>query len=313
MVSQEKNMSEQTKRYRDGPGYDHELYPWSMLNGRKSLEWPGGARIALACFVHLENFEIDPPSGAIADPRFGGALGSYDPDYQNHTRRLHGLRVGYFRVLEILERYGVKATITFNSSVAESYPYLVERALKGGHGLVARGVSARQMISQSMSEQEEKTHIQHSIDTLERISGRSVKGWAGQDMGESDRTPRILKELGLTHVIDWPNDDIPYPMDVSGNGDTPLISIPNQTEWDDAELFAVRHVDPWRYPEIFRSAFNHLYNEGGQMFGFGVHPWIFGQAFRIKYLEEAISVTEDMPGIWRATSDEIAEWTISNL
>jgi hypothetical protein len=49
------------------------------------------------------------------------------------------------------------------------------------------------------------------------------------------------------------------------------------------------------------------------MFGFGVHPWIFGQAFRIKYLEEAISVTEDMPGIWRATSDEIAEWTISNL
>ncbi len=306
-------MTDQTKRYRDGAGYDHELYAWRTLNGRKVFPWPNGARIALACFVHLEEFEVDPPGGVIADPRFGGALGSYDPDYQNHTRRLHGLRIGYFRVLEILERHDIRATITVNSKVAEDYPYLVERALKGGHGLVARGISARQLISAKMSEAEEKKHIQHSVAALEKASGRRITGWAGQDMGESARTPRLLAELGLTHVIDWPNDDTPYAMAFSKTGGQPLISIPNQTEWDDAELFAVRHVDPWRYPEIFRSAFNHLYNEGGQMFGFGIHPWIFGQAFRIRYLEEAVSSIGDLPGVWRATSEEIAEWTTSVL
>ena len=48
------------------------------------------------------------------------------------------------------------------------------------------------------------------------------------------------------------------------------------------------------------------------MFGFGVHPWIFGQAFRIKYLDEALAAVGDRPGVWRATSNEIAEWALSN-
>lgn len=304
-------MTRQTSRYRDGPGYDHDLYDWSADAKREAFKWPDGARIAVAPFVHVEDFEIDPPEGAVADPRFGGALGSYFPDFQNYTRRLHGLRVGYFRVLDLLERQGLRATVCFNAYAARRYPYLVERALKGGHGLAARGLTARRIISQKMSEAEEAAYIQETLDILEGIAGRRMLGWAGQDMGESDRTPRLLHAAGLTHIIDWPNDDQPYPMPVAGPDARPIVSIPNQTEWDDAELFSVRHVDPWRYPEIFRSAFECLYSEGGRMLGFGIHPWIFGQAFRVKYLEEAVASIGDRPGVWRATSDEIAEWALS--
>lgn len=304
-------MSEQTRRYREGAGYDHELYPWSPLSKRPQFPWPDGARIAVAAFVHVEDFELDPPKGSVADPRFGGALGSYFPDFQNYTRRLHGLRVGYYRVLDILERHGVKATVCFNARVAARYPTMVERALAGGHGLAARGLTSRQIISSAMGEDEEKAYIQESLDVLERIAGRRMLGWAGQDMGESARTPALLHAAGLTHVIDWPNDDEPYAMPVAGPDSRPLVSIPNQTEWDDAELFSVRHVDPWRYPEIFRSAFEQLHTEGGRMLGFGIHPWIFGQAFRVKYLEEAVQSIGDRPGVWRATSDEIAEWALS--
>ncbi len=305
-------MRDQTGRYRDGPGYDHDLYAWSPLPRREPFPWPDGARIAVAAFVHVELFELDPPDGAVADPRFGGALGSYDPDFQNLTRRLFGLRVGYYRVLDVLERHGLRATVCFNAAAAERYPYLVERALAGGHGIAARGLTARQIISAQMSEEDERAHIRASLDTLEAVAGRRMLGWAGQDMGESPRTPKLLHEAGLTHVIDWPNDDRPYPMPVAGPDARPLVSIPNQTEWDDAELFSVRHVDPWRYPEIFRSAFEHLHAEGGQMMGFGIHPWIFGQAFRIKHLDAALACIGDRPGVWRATSDEIAEWALSS-
>lgn len=305
-------MTEQTRRYRPDAGYDHDLYPYSALPKRTPFPWPDGARLAIAAFVHVEDFELDPPAGAVADPRFGGALGSYYPDFQNHTRRLHGLRVGYYRVLDALERHGMRATVCFNARAAERYPYMVERALKGGHGLAARGLSARQIVSEKMSEAEETAHIQESLAVLERVAGRRILGWAGQDMGESTRTPRLLHAAGLTHVIDWPNDDEPYAMPVAGPDARPLVSIPNQTEWDDAELFAVRHVDPWRYPEIFRSALEQLYSEGGRMLGFAIHPWIFGQAFRIRYLEEAVASIGDRPGVWRATSDEIAEWALSH-
>ena len=304
-------MSEQTRRYRDGPGYDHDLYPWSPLSKRAPFRWPDGARLAVTAFVHVEDFELDPPAEAVADPRFGGALGSYFPDFQNYTRRLHGIRVGFYRVLDVLERHGIVATVCFNARAAERYPALVERALRGGHGLAARGLTSRQIISSKMSEAEETAYIRESLDTLERTSGQRMLGWAGQDMGESERTPRLLHAAGLTHVIDWPNDDEPYAMPVAGPDSRPLVSIPNQTEWDDAELFSVRHVDPWRYPEIFRSAFEQLHTEGGRMLGFGIHPWIFGQAYRIKYLEEAVASIGDRPGVWRANSNEIAEWALS--
>lgn len=304
-------MTEQTRRYRDGPGYDHALYPWSPMATRPPFPWPDGARIAVAPIVHVEDFELDPPADAVADPRFGGALGSYFPDFQNYTRRLHGLRVGYYRVLDVLERHGLKATVCFNAAIADRHPQMVERAISGGHGLAARGLTSRQVLSQKMTEAEETAYIQTSLDRLEQAAGRRMLGWAGQDMGESERTPRLLHAAGLTHVIDWPNDDQPYAMPVGGDDSRPLVSIPNQTEWDDAELFSVRHVDPWRYPEIFRSALEQLYAEGGRMLGFGVHPWIFGQAFRIKYLEEAVASIGDRPGVWRATTDEIAEWSLS--
>jgi len=304
-------MADQTRRYREGPGYDHDLYAWSPLANREPFAWPDGARVALAAFVHVEDFELDPPKDAVADPRFGGALGSYFPDFQNYTRRLHGIRVGFYRVLDVLERHGVVATVCFNARAAERYPALVERALKGGHGLAARGLTARQIISSKMSEAEEVAYIQASLDSLEKTTGQRMLGWAGQDMGESERTPRLLHAAGLTHLIDWPNDDEPYAMPVAGPDSRPLVSIPNQTEWDDAELFSVRHVDPWRYPEIFRSAFEQFYAEGGRMMGIGIHPWIFGQAFRIKYLEEAVASVGDRPGVWRANSNEIAEWALS--
>ena len=126
------------------------------------------------------------------------------------------LRVGYYRVLEVLERHGIHATVCFNAFAAERHPQLVERALRGGHGLAARGLTSRQIISSEMSEDDERAYIQQTLDTLEQAAGRRMLGWAGQDMGESTATPRLLHEAGLTHVIDWPNDDQPYPMPVAG-------------------------------------------------------------------------------------------------
>jgi len=299
-------MSDQTRRYREGPGYDHPHYRWSPLPKRDPFTWPDGKRTAVAAFVYVEYLELDPPEGVVGDPRFGGALGSYYPDFQNYTRREYGNRVGVYRVLDILERHGIRATVCLNAMAAERHPHIVERARAGGHGFAAHGLAAGRMISARMTEAEERAHIAESLDRLEAATGMRMRGWAGQDFGESERTPRLLAEAGLTHVIDWPNDDEPYLMDVG----RPFVSIPNQAEWDDAQLFAVRHVDPWRYPEIFASAFDGLHGEGGRLFGFGIHPWVFGQAFRVRYLDEAVEHLAGCDDIWRATSDEIAEWTL---
>lgn len=295
-------MPDQTRRYRQGAGYDHPHYDWAPRPGRERRDWPGGARTAVMALLYFEYQELEPPADAVSDGRFAGALGSYYPDFQNYSRREFGNRVGIFRVLDILERHRIRVTVCANALAAERYPYIIDRCARAGHAFVAHGWSTNRMISSKMSEEEERAHIGRCLDTLEAATGSRPAGWAGQDHGESERTPQLLAEAGLTHVIDWPNDDEPYLM----NTTPPIVSVPNQSEWDDAQLFAVRKVDSWRYPEIFGSAFETLHGEGGRVFGFGLHPWIFGQAHRIRYLDAALECLAGQEGLWFATSDEIA-------
>ena len=96
---------------------------------------------------------------------------------------------------------------------------------------------------------------------MEQSLGFKPAGWAGQDYGESERTPQLLADAGFDYLLDWPNDDEPYMMHTTPS----LVSVPNQSEWDDAQLFAVRRVDSWRYPEIIGSAIDQLVSEGGRV------------------------------------------------
>ena len=82
--------------------------------------------------------------------------------------------------------------------------------------------------------------IARCLDSLERSLDERPTGWAGQDYGESARTPRLLAEAGLGHVVDWPNDDEPYFM----RTEPPLVSVPNQSEWDDARWTQAFQADP---------------------------------------------------------------------
>ena len=128
------------------------------------------------------------------------------------------------------------------------------------------------------------------------------KGWLGQDYGESQRTPKLLADAGLDYVLDWPNDDQPYPMKVG----KPFVSMPNQPEWDDVQQLLLRRIPTPRYPDLVGEAFELLHQEGGQVFNLSVHPWLMGMPHRIKYLDEALRRIERFGNVWQATPGEIA-------
>jgi hypothetical protein len=43
-----------------------------------------------------------------------------------------------------------------------------------------------------------------------------------------------------------------------------------------------------------------------------LHPFIIGQAFRAKYLEQALGYVAGRDKVWVTTSDEIADWYYAN-
>ena len=111
--------------------------------------------------------------------------------------------------------------------------------------------------------------------------------------------------------MDWPNDDQPYFMTIPSTATSPpLVSIPNQVEWDDCHLLWMRRLPLPRYPEVVEDAFDGLYQqaaESGRLFCLSLHPWIMGASHRIRYLEEALSRIAGREGVWQATAGEIAE------
>jgi peptidoglycan/xylan/chitin deacetylase (PgdA/CDA1 family) len=201
-------------------------------------------------------------------------------------------------VLDVLDRYQVRAGVAVNAMAAERYPYLIEQFKKRKYEFIAHGHSANRMITSRMSEAEEKAEIA----AIEKTAGVRPKGWLGQDYGESQRTPKLLADAGLDYVLDWPNDDQPYPMKVG----KPFVSMPNQPEWDDVQQLLLRRIPTTRYPDLVGEAFELLHQEGGQVFNLTVHPWLMGTPHRIKYLDEALRRIERFGNVWQATPGEIA-------
>jgi peptidoglycan/xylan/chitin deacetylase (PgdA/CDA1 family) len=283
----------------DNPWYDYIPFP-----KRSRLAWPKNARVAFCVTLHLEYYELLPADGAIRDSRFVGEFGNYTPDYRTWTQREYGNRTGIFRVFDVLDRYQIKAGVATNAMAAERYPFLIEQCARRGYEFIAHGTSANRMLSSKMSEAEEKAEIDGAIAAIEKATGKKPTGWMGQEYGESERTPQLLADAGLDYVLDWPNDDQPYPMKVG----KPFVSMPNQPEWDDVQQLWLRRINTPRYPEIVADAFEVLHQEGGQVFNLSVHPWLMGMAHRIKYLDEALRRIERFGNIWQATPGEIAAY-----
>lgn len=287
-------------------GPDHSLYAHSPRPGRTPLRWPSDARIALVVFLYFEYWELDPPNVAIYDKRHDGAIGGLFPNYKVHSQFEYGNRVGIVRVLDLLDRHKLPVTVAANSGACEKYPYLVQQFRERGYEFAAHGAFATRMLSSAMSEADERTAIAHSLDTIERATGTRPRGWIGQDYGESTMTPRLLAEAGLRYVADWGNDDQPYVLNTA----RPLVSVPNQAEWDDVQMIWHRKVHPSVWRDAALEAFAQLHTDGadsGTVFGLHIHPWLTGQPHRIGYLEEVVEKIAAASDVWRATASGIAE------
>lgn len=288
------------------PGMDHALYPFAPLPGRAPLAWPGGAGLALGLIVHLEVWESHPPPGAVRDPRFADPFGTFRPEQRDWARRDYGLRIGFFRVAEALDRFGLTATLAIGTGVLARAPGLLDAALARGWEVAAHGDFATRMLSSALTEAEEAARIEAAAAALAARTGRRPEGWVGQDFGESARTPWLLARAGFRWLADWPNDDRPYPMAT----EPPILSVPVQSELDDVQLLWHRRIATPRYPGLVAEALEVLAAEGARDGGrsavLGLHPWLIGMPHRIGHLEAALARIAALRGVWNAPLGAIA-------
>lgn len=290
-------------------GMDHPHHEWSPISTRGKLSWPDNAKVALCVIVTLEHTEWEPPEGSFSADQAGGLGVRPFPDYPRFSHREYGHRVGIFRVLDTLERLGIKATVAMDTQTAEGYPYLVKHCQDRGCEIIAHGVSGSQMISGQMSTEEEVGFIRTSLDAMQKATGSMPRGWFGTDYGESERTPQLLRQAGVDYLCDWANDEQPYPM---SDG---LVAVPTMLEMDDLFAMSSRRVEIERYCQTLTDGFDIMYQDGednGRLMTINLHPWLVGQPFRIGYLEDALAHVMGHDRVWTATGSEIVDWFRSN-
>ncbi|MDO8277824.1 MAG: polysaccharide deacetylase family protein, partial [Burkholderiaceae bacterium] len=268
-------------------GMDHDRYDWSILPQRKQVTWPGGARVALWINVALEwfplNFNGDPihPPGEFAFPY---------PDLRGYTLRDFGNRVGVYRVMKALDRYRIPATAAVNAAVAARYPALMEKCLARNWELIGHGLDMNHPHYEGMPAGTEETLIAKSVQTLQKATGRKVRGWLSPAKSESWKTLDLIAAAGIEYVCDWGNDDMPYAMRTEAG---PLVSMPHPLLLDDwAILIEGRHSED-EFCDQICAQFDVLYREsqqhGGRVMALSLRPWVIGQPFRIGALEKALS------------------------
>jgi allantoinase len=286
------------------PGMDHEHYAFRTLAEAPRFAWPDGARIALTVTVMLDCWELEPPAAAMRDPRIVSPLGNFFPDWLTWSQREYGARVGIFRLFEVLDRFGLMPSVALGAGAAARYPELVDECLRRDACFLAHGTFATRCITNQMTIAEERAFIAESRSAIETATGQAPQGWCGQDFHESARTPALLVEAGFGYTTDWANDDRPYclgPYDGKF-----LLALPPQPEWNDLECMRLRGVSPQVWSGSIIEAFACLHEEGGSVFNLTLHPWVAGQAHRVRWLAEGLAGILGLPAVWRTTTDAVA-------
>ena len=57
------------------------------------------------------------------------------PDVQQYAYRDYGNRVGFWRMLEVIDKHGIKCCVSLNEGVLQHYPEVAEAMVATGLGL----------------------------------------------------------------------------------------------------------------------------------------------------------------------------------
>ena len=275
---------------------------FSPIFQRKPMKLPGNARVAVWPVINVEEWDINEPMARTVLPTPQGV--SVIPDIPNFGWFDYGLRVGFWRMKQVLDRHGVRATVSLNASVCLSYPQLVEESLKSGWEMLAHGFIQR-VINR---EPDERAVIRKAIDTIAESTGAAPRGWMGPGLAETFDTPDILAEEGIEYIADWCNDDQPYEMKVKSGR---MVAVPYTVELNDIPIYLIQHH---RSPELFERAkdqFDTLYREGAdsaRVMCVSTHPYITGVAHRIKYYDMLFEYMRQFEGVVFMTGSEILDW-----
>jgi peptidoglycan/xylan/chitin deacetylase (PgdA/CDA1 family) len=272
--------------------YDEDV----LFSERKPFAWPGGARIAVWIVPNIEVFIFDPD---------GSAKVQGNQDVLNYSYRDYGMRIGLWRIADVMAGLGIRGTVALNAATCELFPQAIAELDKRGWEMMGHNVTNSRSL-RNASPEVERSIIDTTLTVIAKATGKPVRGWLGSGLAETPDTLDILAASGVRYTGDWNNDDLPVPLRVKSGT---MHGLPYGNQVNDIRFFTSGHTGE-EYEQMLIDQFDTLYKDSVRMpriMGIPLHPFHTGQALRIKYLASALSHIKKHDRVWFATGSEIHE------
>jgi len=182
-----------------------------------------------------------------------------------------------------------------------------------GDEFVAHGRTNAENL-RGMWQADEQRIIQEVVDTFIKHEGVAPKGWMGAGAYETSFTPDLLKEAGFQYLMDWPMDDQPIWINTRSG---PILSIPYPIELNDSQVIIHRKQDATDFCDMIVDQFDEMIEQciaHPLVMNISIHPYVFGQPFRLRNLRLALKHCLDHPNIdrvWVTKPCDISDYCYS--
>jgi len=267
-----------------------------------------------------------------------GWLGSYGGEDSplDISRGMFSGEVGVPRLLQLLDRFGIKATWFIPGHSIETFPEQIKAVAAAGHEIGVHGYSHENPIA--MTPEQEEVVLDRCIGLITQLGGKRPTGYVAPWWEFSPVTSELLLKKGSKydhslmhqdfqpHYVrtgdTWTNIDYTKHPDewmkplVRGDNVTNLIEIPANWYLDDLPpmMFikesANSHgfVSPRDLEQTWRDQFDWVYREyDSAIFPITIHPDVSGRPQVLMMLERFYSYITSHPGVRFVTFDEIAD------
>lgn len=283
-----------------------ERVPYSAIVDRPPLKLPGGGRIAVWTIVNVEEWAIERPMPrTVLSPPMSATSGQpLQPDLPNWAWHEYGMRVGFWRFVDMLRKFGITPTLAINGMVCRSYPRVAQAALDAGWEFMGHGFVQRPMHHL----EDQRSAIRDTIDAIRKFTGKAPRGWESPGLTETDSTIDLLAEAGIEYVADWVLDDQPCKIATAGR---PVVSIPYTVEMNDIAMMLLQNHPSEAWLRRGIDQFDRLYAESEsitRVMAVSIHPYVTGVPHRIGYLEKLYEHMLARPGVLMWTGEQILDW-----
>ena len=263
--------------------------------------WPEGRRSAFCFTVDVDAHS--PLLWNLRDQPASRLLGHME-------QRQFGPRVGIWRLLDLLQRLGIKGSFFVPGVVAETYPELLPAFVERGHEVGLHGYFHE--IVSHVSDAEFAGALDASLEIFRKQVGLVPRGFRSPAW---EMTEHMLAEVKARGMYDSSLSGFDNPYTLGG-----VVEVPVQWAIDDAVFFKFLGggVDQWppvapgAVLDIWTQEWETLHAEGGLLM-LTVHDWISGRAHRIRLLETLLQRVLREPQAWVTTVGEVAAYHASSI